>query len=53
MKFKIVAGAKWEDNLGNPAWTIYDYGDGEAVAVAAITTESDGTADTDVYYYPV
>jgi len=47
VEFEIVASAKWEDNLGNPAWTIYD--DGEAVA--AIATEIDG--DPDVYYYPV
>ena len=47
MKFRIVAYAKWEDCLGNPRWTVYDFGlgfgDGEAVAVV----ESDGT----VYYY--
>ena len=53
MKFEIVACAKWEHKLGNPQWTVYDYGDGEAVAVAAIATESDGTVtDPDVYYYP-
>jgi hypothetical protein len=53
MKFEIVASARWEDCLGNPQWTVYDYGDGEAVAVAAIATESDGTVtDPDVYYYP-
>ena len=47
--FKILASAKWEDNLGNPAWTIYDDG-GEAVA--AIATEIDGTVTgPDVYYY--
>ncbi len=45
--FEMVASAKWEDNLGNPAWTIY-FGD---EAVAAIATEIDG--DPDVYYYPV
>ncbi len=51
MKFEIVACAKWEHKLGNPQWTVYDYGDGEAVA--AIATESDGTVtDPDVYYYP-
>ena len=50
VEFEIVAGAEWEDRLGNPQWTIYD--DGEAVA--AIATEIDGTAtDPDVYYYPV
>ena len=48
--FKILASAKWEDNLGNPAWTIYDDG-GEVVAVVA--TEVDGTAIEDgVYYMP-
>ena len=53
VKFEIVACAKWEHKLGNPQWTVYDYGDGEAVAVAAIATESDGTVtDPDVYYYP-
>jgi len=53
MKFEIVACAKWEHKLGNPQWTVYDYGDGDAVAVAAIATESDGTVtDPDVYYYP-
>jgi len=52
MKFEIVASAKWEDRLGNPQWTIYD-GDDYGQAVAAIATKSDGTADTDVYYYPV
>ena len=46
--FKILASAKWEDNLGNPAWTIYD-DDGEAVA--AIATEIDGTVTDPVYYY--
>ena len=47
--FTLVASARWEDNLGNPAWTIYD-GDGEAVA--AIATDIDGTAiEDDVYYY--
>ena len=47
--FTLVASAKWEDNLGNPAWTIYD-GDGEAVA--AIATDIDGTViEDDVYYY--
>ena len=45
VEFEIVASAKWEDNLGNPAWTIY-FGD---EAVAAIATEIDG--DPDVYYY--
>ena len=40
VEFKIIASAKWEDNLGNPAWTIYDDG-GEVVAVVA--TEIDGT----------
>jgi len=49
VSFEMMASAKWEDNLGNPAWTIYD-GDGEAVA--AIATEIDGTAiEDDVYYY--
>jgi len=49
VRFKIMASARWEDNLGNPAWTIYD-GDGEAVA--AIATDIDGTAiEDDVYYY--
>ena len=49
VRFKILASAKWEDNLGNPTWTIYD-GDGEAVA--AIATEIDGTVTgPDVYYY--
>ena len=47
--FEIVASAKWEDNLGNPTWTIYDGNDGEAVAV--IATEIDGTVTDDVYYY--
>lgn len=48
--FEIVASAKWEDNLGNPTWTIYDGNDGEAVAV--IATEIDGTViEDDVYYY--
>ena len=51
MNFEIVACAKWEDRLGNPQWTIYD-GDDYGQAVAAIATESDGTADPDVYYYP-
>jgi hypothetical protein len=56
VNFEIVASARWEDCLGNPRWTVYDYGDGdgEAVAVAATATESDGTiTDTDVYYYPI
>lgn len=52
MNFEIVASAKWEDRLGNPQWTIYD-GDDYDQAVAAIATNSDGTADIDVYYYPV
>ena len=53
VNFKIVAYARWVDCLGNPQWTVYDYDDGEAVAVAAIATESDGTVtDPDVYYYP-
>ena len=40
VRFTMMASAKWEDNLGNPAWTIYDDG-GEVVAVVA--TEIDGT----------
>ena len=48
VEFEIVAGAKWEDRLGNPQWTIYD-DDGEAVA--AIATEIDGTVTDPVYYY--
>jgi len=49
VEFEIIASARWEDNLGNPAWTIYD-GDGEAVA--AIATDIDGTViEDDVYYY--
>ena len=52
VEFEIVAGAEWEDRLGNPQWTIYGDDDGEAVA--AIATEIDGTVtDPDVYYYPV
>ena len=48
--FTLVASARWEDNLGNPAWTIYD-GDGEAVAT--IASENDGTAIEDgIYYVP-
>jgi hypothetical protein len=45
MKFEVVATARW----GEDCWTIY-FND---QAVAAITTNSDGTADIDVYYYPV
>ena len=51
VEFEIIASARWEDNLGNPTWTIYD-DDGEAVAT--IATEIDGTVTgPDVYYYPV
>lgn len=54
VEFKLIACAQWEDHLGNPQWTIYDYGDNGGEAVAAISTEIDGTVtDPDVYYYPV
>ena len=47
---EILASAKWEDNLGNPAWTIRD--DNGEIAVV-ISTEIDGTAIPDgVYYVP-
>ena len=53
VEFEIVASAKWEDNLGNPQWTIYDYGDDDGEAVAVVATEVDGTAIEDgVYYVP-
>jgi len=50
VEFEIIASAKWEDNLGNPAWTICDR-DGETAVI--ISTEVDGTAIEDgVYYVP-
>ena len=50
VEFEIVASAEWEDNLGNPAWTIRDR-DGETAVI--VSTEVDGTAIEDgVYYMP-
>lgn len=47
---EVVASAKWEDHLGNPAWTIRD--ENEEIA-AIVSTEVDGTAIEDgVYYVP-
>ena len=50
VEFEMVASAKWEDNLGNPAWTIRD-GDEEVAVI--ISTNANGTViDDGVYYVP-
>jgi hypothetical protein len=48
VEFEIVASAKWEDNLGNPAWTIRNR-DGETAVI--VSTEVNGTASEDGVYY--
>ena len=35
---------EWEDNLGNPQWTIYGYGGDDGEAVAVVATKVAGTA---------